>query len=127
MDLLSQAGADIFGSGLVRFTSNKSIPIYYGHWWGIVGDNSTDDSTALNAALAALPNGATFSTVNLHMAIASTITLYSIDMELSGSTAARQVGQLPPSSAASLRWTGSAGGTVMKCQVYVILLCPTST
>jgi hypothetical protein len=55
--------AQIFsGSGIVRFTNNKSIPAYFPQWWGAVGDsngnagNGTDDSAAWQACIDAVPD-----------------------------------------------------------------------
>jgi hypothetical protein len=101
------------GSGTVSFTSNVAIPEYFAAWWGVAGNNSTDDSTALNAALSALPNGSTFSCVGLHMAVGSTVTLfdrYGIKWDNRGIVGGAVTHQTVP----SLRWIGAAGGTVLK-------------
>jgi hypothetical protein len=55
-----QAGpVQIFsGSGIVRFSGTK-IPEYYPQWWGVTGDDSTDDTTSFQAAIDALPQHST--------------------------------------------------------------------
>jgi hypothetical protein len=64
------------GSGVVRFSGNKSIPVYYPQWWGVVGGGTTDNSTALQAALDALPSDSIIEfTQGLNVGLASQITL----------------------------------------------------
>lgn len=47
------------GLGTVALTGNSVQKNFWVEWWGAVGDNSTDDTAALNAAFVAWPNSTT--------------------------------------------------------------------
>ena len=47
----------ISGLGTVSFTGNTKIKEYYPQWWGATADGATDDNTAIQAMVAAVPSG----------------------------------------------------------------------
>lgn len=106
------------GTGLVRFTSNKTAPVFYAHWWGCVGDwdtatsTGTDDSAALNAALAALPDYSTFSSAGLHMRVNTTARLFD-RRGIRWVGAGTVGGAADASDSSSIAWGGAAGGTIL--------------
>lgn len=42
------------GSGTIVFTASSHVSEVYPEWWGAIGDGSTDDSAAINAACASI-------------------------------------------------------------------------
>lgn len=51
--IISSAKQLFFGVGVVSLSGNKSLGRIYPQWWGAVGDGTTDDRTAIQAAMTA--------------------------------------------------------------------------
>lgn len=101
--------------GTMSFSGNALIAAYYPQWWGVVGDNATDDTAALQAFTDQIPSTSAHSvfTRGLIIRITSTWKIwgkYSWLMESAtvlgnGSSQARQV--------PTIMWAGADGGTVI--------------
>lgn len=104
-----------YGTGLTRFTSTHALTTVYPHWFGAVGDASTDDTTAWTELIAAIPN---YTTVVLpsgfRSKISSTLTFTSkkgITLTTTG-TATRGLDILSNANAAGFLWYGGAAAMI---------------
>lgn len=100
------------GSGAVSFASNTSIPIYQFKWWGTTCNNAaSNNATALQAAIDAIPNNSRIeqvqgctsylsSTVNITDRFGLYITSGGLDMENFGGSPPTNVGFI---------WNGTGG------------------
>lgn len=102
----------IFASGVTAsFLANQTLTEVFPEWWGAVGDNSTDCSTALNAAntaLVTLGSGTIVLGPGIYR-VGSTVTL--------GTTATTTGISIRGSNGlvgSSLRWIGSTSGVMLQ-------------
>jgi len=92
------------GNGAVNFASPFRRSAVYPEWWGATGDGTTDDSAAINAAIAAVKRtGGTVLLSPATYAVASSVNLTRGHVNLIGSGEFTTV----------LQWRGVANGTVL--------------
>ena len=133
VDAPPAAIVDTSAGGNLAFTGNTHIDRYLPQWWGVVGDQTTDDQPALTKMIAAIPDYArVFFPARLHMKLGATLLLSDrqgivFETGLSAQSAATS------SHAPSFYWAGGAGGTMISldkcryCAVRGFLMVPNGT
>ena len=100
-------------SGAGTVTIDGHTRVGYPQWWGAKGDNSTDDTDALQAAIDALPLKILFIPKGRYI-VSDTITISSQGITIEGEGGNYFFQNADPVHGTVIKWDGGAGGTVVK-------------